>query len=302
MSAWTSDLSVDEFAVLHAAGFDPVGQVMGTSVHLISYAGTGGCGWYGSGYDGGAYTYTASGARVRRPLVAGTGRTGTSTWVGLGSRVDAMYQARRRAVNRLEQECLAVGGDGVVGVTVTVGRYGPDPRASEFSVLGTAVRSLGRRHLRRPFLSDLSGQDVATLLHAGWVPCGLVLGIAVGVRHDDTRTRGIARSWRNGELPGYTDLVHETRAQVRAKARDDVVRQGGSGMVLQDMTLEIGEQECSSYGDGYSDHVAQATLVGTALTPFARTAAPAPRTLQVLRLDQRHGTVVGDRLTGRGEA
>ena len=298
MSAWTSDLSVDEFTVLHQAGFDPVGQVMGTSVHAVSWSGNGGCGWYGGAFDGSTYAYTASGARIRRPPVAGTRGTSSSKWVGYGSRVEALYAARRRAVTRLEDECRALGGDGVVGVTVTVGPYAADPRAAEFSVVGTAVRSRGRRHLRRPFLSDLSGQEVAQLLHAGWVPCGLVLGVAVGVRHDDAGTWRAVRSWRNTEVPGYTDLVHETRAQVRTKALDDVARQGGTGMVLQDMTLEISEQECTSSGAG-RDHVGSATLVGTALVPFTRTAGPPPGTLRVLRLDQRHGRVVGDRLTGR---
>lgn len=299
MSAWTSDLSVDEFTVLHAVGFDPVGQVMGTSVHAVNWLGNGGCGWYGGAFDASTCSHTASGARTHRPTVAGTRGTSSSRWVGYGSRVDAVYAARRRAVKRLEDECVALGGDGVVGVTMTVGPYAPDSRAAEFSVLGTAVRSRGRRHLRRPFLSDLSGQEVALLLHAGWVPCGLVLGVAVGVRHDDSATWRAARSWRNAEVPGYTDLVQETRAQVRTKARDDVARQGGTGMVLQDMTLEVSEQECSSSGSG-SDHVGSATLVGTALVPFARTSAePVPGTLRIMRLDQQHGRVVGDRLTGR---
>ena len=33
---WTSGLSVNAFACVRAAGFEPVGQVMGASVHVLN--------------------------------------------------------------------------------------------------------------------------------------------------------------------------------------------------------------------------------------------------------------------------
>lgn len=291
-ASWTSDLSVDEFAAVRSVGFDPVGQVMGTTVDQLGYRGTGGCGLASStSWSGPSFRLT--------PGVAGTQTGSRSRWVGYPGMVEGLYAARRRAVRRLEEECRAVGGDGVVGVTLRVEDFPGVPDAVEFAAIGTAVRARGRVHPSRPFTSDLSGQEFATLVSAGWVPCGLVFGVAVGVRHDDVRSRGTLRSWRNGEVTAYTELVQHVRSQVRSEVAGDVSRHGGSGVVVQDTTLRVWEQECLVV-DQVQDHVAEATVLGTAVAPF-RSAGPRPRPLQVLRLDQRHARVVGEHLSAQEE-
>nr|WP_225955184.1 heavy metal-binding domain-containing protein [Kibdelosporangium phytohabitans] len=79
----------------------------------------------------------------------------------------AAHDARERAVNHLRQECLELGGDGVVAVELTTR---PFPfGGTEFLAVGTAVRATGPVRPPEPFLSDLSGQDFATLIEAGWV-------------------------------------------------------------------------------------------------------------------------------------
>ncbi|PJE21257.1 MAG: hypothetical protein CK431_22780, partial [Mycobacterium sp.] len=35
--SWTSDLSINEFALLHGAGFEPIELVMGVSVYHVGY-------------------------------------------------------------------------------------------------------------------------------------------------------------------------------------------------------------------------------------------------------------------------
>ena len=71
----------------------------------------------------------------------------------------------------------------MVGVKLTIGSF--PAGGLEFKAIGTAVRAPGGVRLRQPFTSDLSGQDFAKLIMAGWVPAGLVLGISIGARHDD---------------------------------------------------------------------------------------------------------------------
>lgn len=291
-SSWTSDLGVGEFAAVRGVGFDPVGQVMGSTVDQIGYSGWGACG---------TMQYAAA-RRYGYPTRTTTGSAG-SRWVGYGILRAALYAARRRAVARLAQECTAVCGDGVVGVRLSIRPFPGVAHALEFTVMGTAVRARGRHHLTAPFLCDLSGQDFARLLRSGWVPCGIAFGVAVGVRHDDYRTVGMAGSWRNGEVPGYTDLVQRTRAEVRDQIGADVTRQGGSALAVRDMTLKIREQECRIY-EGNRDHVAEATMIGTALTPLRPGQQPDRQpdrgVLQILRLDQPHDRVVGARLTDQG--
>jgi uncharacterized protein YbjQ (UPF0145 family) len=134
-------------------------------------------------------------------------------------------------------------------------------------------------------MSDLTGQDFAKLISAGWVPCGLVMGLAVLVRHDDFRTRLQARSWSNTEMTGYTELMHTARAAARKLLRDDCARHGGAGVVVRTMTLRVHEQRCSLGGDDQHDHLAEAMVIGTAITPFRHAggnAPPAP--LPIMRL------------------
>src|SRR3954471_14442732 len=61
---WPSLLTAPAAAGLEAAGFDPVGEVMGSIVQQIGWAGYRGCGGWGSGIGGGGAT---TGTPCRRP-------------------------------------------------------------------------------------------------------------------------------------------------------------------------------------------------------------------------------------------
>ena len=163
----------------------------------------------------------------RRPRCPGRAARGASLPL-----VQAMYQARRNAIDRMTTECTEVGGHGVVGVRLSMGSFplgGP-----QFKAIGTAVRApdaaLGPRV---PFTCDLSGQDFAKLFMKGWVPAGLVLGISIGSRHDD---RKIARQTRwgsgNAEVAGWTELVNESRHDARSP-RAAVIYQPNSRTTLK---------------------------------------------------------------------
>lgn len=278
-AAWTSDLSVQEFAALRSVGFEPVGQVMGISVVKFGYDGNGGCGAYPSTYR--------RGLRTGPTPVVGTGQRSASPWVGFQPLVTALYDVRRRALSRLTQQCKALGGDGVIGVRLRMRPFPGAGDAMEYEAIGTAVRGTGSRHIPQPFTSDLSGQEAAKLLMSGWVPCGIVFGVAVGVRHDDFATQRARRSWGNVEIPGYTELVQQTRKHVRHEISENVVRVGGQGLVARPMRLRIREQECRS-SDSNRDHLAEVTMVGTAVVPFRRgMASDVPAPLRILRLDRK---------------
>jgi uncharacterized protein YbjQ (UPF0145 family) len=173
----------------------------------------------------------------------------------------------------------------VVGVTLTVS---PFPAGGlEFKAIGTAVRAPGARPIEQPFTSELSGQEFATLLMTGLVPVSIVLGISIGVRHDDFTTVDQAFSYWNTEIRGYTELVNRTRGDARDQLRKDVIKRRASGVVSRAMELRIDEYECRGL-EGATDHVAEATIVGTAITRFARNRQPV-RTgaLAVLSLGER---------------
>jgi uncharacterized protein YbjQ (UPF0145 family) len=276
---WSSALSADEFAAIKSAGFEPVGQVLGAAVYNIGYAG------YGYGYGCPSGLVFNSYSRLQPAWQPGyTSLSSAGTRSAYGALVQAMYAARRKAIARMSAECAGLGGHGVVGVRLTIGRF--PAGGLEFHAIGTAIRAPGAVRLRQPFTSDLSGQDFAKLIADGVVPVGLALGISIGSRHDDWMTRSQTR-WTSGntEVGGYTELVAATRHDARNELAKDVARMGAQGVVLQDMELRIGERECPA-SEGARDHVAEATIIGTAITHFARSQRKAERpSLAMLSLD-----------------
>lgn len=263
---FTSDLSVAEHHAIRTVGFSPVGQVMGACVYRIDYTSPWNC-----GHTGPDLSFLPLGPRVA-PRVR-----------DVAELREARYEALRRAVDRMRQECVRLNGDGVVAVRLAIE---PFPAGGlEFRVIGTAVRASGDVRPRQPFLSDLSGQDFARLIFAGWVPCGLVIGVAAMVRHDDARTRSQTLSWRNLEMDGHTELVETTRASARNRSRDECVRCGGAGVVLRTMTLDVRKRSCRTVQGESEDHLAEAMAIGTAITPFRHTGGSSPQDpLPILRL------------------
>jgi uncharacterized protein YbjQ (UPF0145 family) len=259
---WTSLLSAPAAAGLRVAGFEPVGEVMGSMVQQIGWTGYGGCGSYGGWM---AQTITSSAA---------------TRFAGFAPYVDALYRGYGTAMSRMAQEAAIIGADGVVGVALTMSHL--DTRAREFTALGTAVRSPGRTRPHRVFSTHLPGQDVAKLVAAGWMPTDLVYGISVAIRHDDWQTRQEA-SWGAGnrEVSGYTELISHTRADARRRFAAQVHESGAEGAIVSSMGLQAREIEPA---ENHRDHVAEATVFGTALVRFHADAAAPTRTLTFLPL------------------
>lgn len=272
---WGSSLAVNEFAAISRVGFEPVGQVLGAAVYNIGDAGDEECPY-------GIAVYRHEGTPVYRPPGSGL-RIGPGSVqppagaAAIGSArplVSVLYQARRAAISRMTAECSALGGLGVIGVTLTVGPFGQDEGVLEFRAFGTAVRAGGVVSRATPFASDLSGQDFTKLVAHGWVPVGLALGVAVGYRHDDWLTRGQTR-WNAGnvEVEGYTQLVSQMRRDARNELELDLVRMGAEGVVVREMETKLSERRCPVVPLG-KDHVVEAIIVGTAIAQFASMAPP----------------------------
>jgi uncharacterized protein YbjQ (UPF0145 family) len=262
----TSLLSANAAAGLQASGFDVVGEVLGTIVMQISWAGFGGCG-YVPGWTGfGPGTITSGGAGSR--------------WAGYAPYADAVRAGRRTALDRMVAEASGLGADGVVGIRLTDQHL--DATKREFMALGTAVRSRGRQRPARPFTTDLGGQDVAKLLGAGWVPVGIAYGISVAVRHDDWRTRSqIAPFSGNVEVAGYTELV----THVAADARRDFARQaaglGGDAALMSGMSRHVRAMEI---GENHRDHLAECIITGNAIARFHTGTSAVTTSLSILSL------------------
>lgn len=188
----TTDLSVDELLLVHEAGFDPVGLVMGSSVYHVGFQ------W------------------------SSVNQSQELTMLSA-----AMYNARELAMRRMEAEAAMLGGHGVVGVQLDIQFHEWGDTVGEFTAIGTAVVPRDGHDWRAPgsvpFTSDLSGQSFWKLLRTGYRPLRLVMGSCV--YHVGRQKLGWFGSFRNRELDTFTQGLYEARelAMARMQAEADTV-------------------------------------------------------------------------------
>jgi uncharacterized protein YbjQ (UPF0145 family) len=268
---WSSPGSIGEFGATTIAGFDPVGQVFGTTVAYLGPV----------PYD--------------RCFATGSARTGRMSADPHNPRLARLYTARGVALERAVDECRALGGDGIVGARMSSAGFFTD--TTELTVEGTAVRARALTRPAAPFTTHVPGQDLARLLRSGWMPFALVYGIAIASCHFDDgmfqQTRRGVGAAGNREVSGYTRLVNDARREARRALEAAVNDVGGHGAVLQEMTMHFSERECPAFDQRF-DYVVEATILGSAIVPFERsepTTRQAP--LAIMRLDHRAEDVAG---------
>lgn len=198
---YTSDLSVNEFALLHGAGFDPVELVMGVSVYHVGFQ--------------------TSGLRQQQEL---------------GVLTEAMYRARWNAMSRMQAEADSLGADGIVGVKLDWRRHGEAGEHVEFVAVGTAVRYTAQPGAyKRPngmaFTSHLSGQDLVTLLATGHAPLALVMGNCVYHVAAQGFMQTFKQIGRNLEMPQWTQGNYEARELAMSRLEAEAARDGAEGVV-----------------------------------------------------------------------
>jgi uncharacterized protein YbjQ (UPF0145 family) len=223
---FTSDLTVNEYVLLHEAGFEPLGLVMGTAMYQIGYQ-----------------------------------RAGWNDNTEMDILTQAMYSARELAMTRMEEEADLLGADGIVGVRLEVIRHAWGQSMAEFMAVGTAVRATKPGEWKassgRPFTSDLSGQDFWTLLRAGHRPLALVMGTCVyHVAH-----RGIAQWFkqvmRNNEMTNFTQALYDARELALERMQQEALSAQADGIV--GVTIEE-----RTYG--WDSHVIEYFAIGTAIS------------------------------------
>jgi uncharacterized protein YbjQ (UPF0145 family) len=222
---FTSDLSVNEFLLVKESGFEPVGLVLGSSIYHI-------------GFQQAAWNQNQE----------------------MGVLTQAMYHARELAMTRMEEEADQLGADGIVGVRLDIGRYEWGADLAEFIAVGTAVKHRGGELHRapngRPFTSDMSGQDFATLLRAGYRPAGLVMGNCVYHVARQGMLASLKQVGRNVEMPNFTQALYEARELAMERMQTEADELTAEGIV----GARIIERS-----HGWGSHVIEFFAIGTAV-------------------------------------
>lgn len=272
-SAFTSGLSVKEFALLRGAGPQPLAQVMGASVVRAGWqylpalppgtrsgTHTTGFGALGPGaVPAGMSGYGAMYTEPSPQQISGY-MWGVDVMCELEMLSDAWNLARRQAIDRLRHEAVQVGADAVVGVCLDRSDHDLGGGLLEYAVSGTAVRILGQEPTDSPTLTDLSGQDYWQLRQGGFEPAGLLASTSVTFcsAARSTRLRRRRTTTRVQELVEIGEAFQAARANVRSAMRDQVSRCGGTTAVgvefshaISHETLELGSSLASSSRQGW---------------------------------------------------
>jgi uncharacterized protein YbjQ (UPF0145 family) len=222
---FTSDLSVNEFLLVKESGFEPIGLVLGSSIYHI-------------GFQQAMWNQSQE----------------------MNVLTQAMYHARELAMTRMEEEADQLGADGIVGVRLEIGRYDWGADLAEFIAVGTAVKHrdgvLHRTPSGRPFTSDLTGQDFATLLRAGYRPAGLVMGNCVYHVARQGMLASLKQIGRNVEMPNFTQALYEARELAMERMQNEADEARADGIV----GARIIERS-----HGWGSHVIEFFAIGTAV-------------------------------------
>ncbi len=266
-TAFTSGLSVADFALCREAGVRPVSQVMGSSVYQV--------GWQN-------YPWS-------------TGWQPDGLGFELETLSDAWNRARALALGRLAEEAELAGCHAVVDVTFANHRHEFLGGEIEIAVNGTAVVLEGQPPAQSgPVLTDLSLPDYVLLLRAGYDPVGVVaatsvLYIAPGARTQ--RLTGLLQglSQPNQELTDYTAGLYAAREQALARANQEAWRSGATAVVGLSLDRHIAVREVDQTGSKREDLIVTFHVIGTGIVqrgehrrlepgiqPVVRQGAPRP--------------------------
>lgn len=257
---FTSDLTVNEYAVAQASGLTPIAQVMGSSV--VQH------GWQN-------YGWSSFGGGVREmPSFA-------APW----------NLVRQRSFDRLRQEARFAGADAVIGIEMNANSSVGGAGNVEYLVFGTAVRetTLAGRGGPRPRMCTLSGQDVDKLRRIGAETLDVIGHTAVVcVELSPYANQMMSSWWGNQEMIEVTQGVYAARQLAMDSVRQQASQVGANDMVISTLTHNIDHHEYESVGYRHHFFIVSMHVLGTAIALGAHEPHPAPLGVPVMSINLGH--------------
>ena len=200
--AFTSGLTVPDFAACLQMGLEPVGFAQGYCVmqwqwYGVSAMGGGGFGYQWGGVRGYSETFNCPHGMISAEHRS-WGQNYEQSWME-----DAWASGFTTAYERMIDEATSAGAHGVVGV-VDASAPLSDMGVVEFKVQGTAVRVVDGSPPAdgRPWTTYLAGQRLAKLVEAGYAPVAVTATVAsvgrLGQLHHPVPDGGLGLPLRRG--------------------------------------------------------------------------------------------------------
>lgn len=273
--AFTSGLTVPDFAACLEMGLEPIGFVQGFCVMQWQ--------WYGMGSPFGVFGMPVQGSgysemwRCPHGIVSAEhrawGQNLEQSWIE-----DAWAVGFGAAARRMVEEASEAGAHGVVGVVDST-RPLAGEGVLEFRVQGTAVNVEGLPPPEGgvPWTTYLAGQRLAKLVEAGYAPVSIAAAVA-SVRVwasciTGVLTEGTASAWMSQPATMEIEQTAKAAMAVRHIAREHVRGQLG-GDSLHGASMDTSQRELSE-GDAEFQCVLRGNRVRR-FKPFDPVAPPRP--------------------------
>jgi uncharacterized protein YbjQ (UPF0145 family) len=143
---------------------------------------------------------------------------------------EIFYHTRHLALERLQAEARSVGANCVVGVKTSIIKFAG---MQEMVMIGTASHHPGydEKYLNRPATSDLTCEETWNMVHLGYLPLELVLGVSVYSIGFIGGVSSFLKSFARGEISELTHLVYEARESALNRLMEHADQAGADDVV-----------------------------------------------------------------------
>ncbi len=143
---------------------------------------------------------------------------------------DIFNQTRHLALERIKAEARDLGANAVVGIKTSIL---PFAGMQEMVMIGTASEhpALPDRYRQAPITSDLTNEEMWNLIHDGYMPVQLVLGVSVYSLGLVGGITSFFKSFVKGEIRELTTLIYAAREEALKHIAADAARCGADQVV-----------------------------------------------------------------------
>jgi uncharacterized protein YbjQ (UPF0145 family) len=143
---------------------------------------------------------------------------------------DIFNQTRHLALKRIKAEAREIGANAVVGIKTSIL---PFAGMQEMVMIGTASNhaALPDSYRQDPITSDLTNEEMWNLIHEGYMPVQLVLGVSVYSLGLVGGITSALKSFVKGEIRELTTLIYEAREEALKHIAADAQRCGADQVV-----------------------------------------------------------------------
>lgn len=142
---------------------------------------------------------------------------------------DIFSKTRHLALERITSHAKSFGANSVIGIQTTIA---PLMGAQEMMMVGTASNHPAlAAYAQSPVSSDMTNEELWNMVHLGYLPLKLVMGVSV---YSLGFTGGIAaalKSLGGGEVGGLTEILYEAREKALARIEQDAEACGADQVV-----------------------------------------------------------------------